>query len=73
MRLVRTVRFQHRTQRVFLALTELRRENSVSSLLLFVRKSELTEFCAELTDFAAELSELRLPKQSFRNSIPPVS
>ena len=39
--------------------------------LLFVCKSELTEFFEELTEFAAELSEFSLSKQCSRNSIPP--
>ena len=41
--------------------------------LLFVCQGEPTEFGAELTEFAPKLSELSLPKQYFRNSIPPVS
>ena len=44
--------------------------------LLFVCRSELTEFLAELTEFAqnsVRLSEFSSSKQYSRNSIPPVS
>ena len=40
---------------------------------LFVYQSELTELVAELTEFAIELSEVKLPKQHSRNSLPPIS
>ena len=35
-------------------------------------KSNLPSFFAELTELAAELTELSLPKQYSRNSIPPI-
>ena len=44
----------------FLALTERWGENSVGSSqpIMFVCKSELTEFVAELTEFASEVSKI---------------
>ena len=57
--------FKHRTQWVFFgSLSSLPGTQWVPLSLLFVCKSELTEFLAELTEFAAELSEFSL----FRNS-----
>ena len=72
----RRARFQTPNSVIFfLALTELRGENSVSSSHFFCScaKDKLTEFFAELTEFAAELSEISSPKQHSRNSIPLVS
>ena len=70
----RGVRFQTQSSVSFLGLTEFgERTQWVPFSLLFVGKSELTEFFAELTEFAVKLSEFSSPKQYSRNSIPPVS
>ena len=59
----------------FLALTEFRGESSVSAFqpILLCPNVNLPSFSQGLTEFGAELGEFYLPKQSSRNSIPPVS
>ena len=63
--------FKHRTQWVSLRVPSSReRTQRVPLTLLFVCKSELTEFFAKLTESTQKLSELSLPKRCSRNSIP---
>ena len=61
----RRVPFQAPNSVSFLALTEFRGENSVSSVqpTICMCHSELTEFLAGLTEFAAELNEFSPLKQ----------
>ena len=70
---VRRARFQTPSSVSFLALTELRGQNSVSSshpISYVPKKSQLTECSAKRTEFAAELSEFSLPKQYSRKQYP---
>ena len=55
-------------------LTEFWGESSVSLFrpIIFLCKSELTEFFAELAEIGSEFTKSSLPKQYSRNRIPPV-